>query len=137
LHDKFISLIHVDDLVEGILQAGSNPSAIGRTYFLASERPYRYHDIGETIGRVLGCHPRCIRLPHAAVYCIGAIMGGLGKLTRQQVFFNLSKAREATQPGWVCSVERAKGELGFRQRVELEEGMRKTCTWYREQGWLS
>ena len=137
LHDKFLSLIHVDDLVEGILLAGSSRASIGRTYFIASERAYSYHEIGLTIGRVLHCHPHCIRLPHAAVYCIGAVVEGVGKITHQNVFFNLGKVRESVQPGWVCSVERAKAELGFQQHLDLEEGMRKTCCWYRDNRWLT
>ena len=134
--DKLLSLIHADDLVDGIMLAGESPRAIGRTYFLASEKPYSYHEIGLTIARVLKLHPLCLRLPHCLVYAVGAFAAAFGVLTHTEVFFNVQKARESVQPAWVCSVERARRELGFRQRVGLEEGMRQTCDWYREHGWL-
>lgn len=136
LKDKLLSLIYADDLVDGILLAGESRRAIGRTYFLGSEAPYSYHEIGLAIARVLRCRPRCLRLPHWLVYVVGACAVAAGMLSGTQVFFNIQKARESVQPAWVCSVERARQDLGFRQRIGLEEGMRRTCDWYRQHGWL-
>ena len=136
LKDKLLSLIYVDDLVEGIILAAESPQAVGRTYFLGSERPYSYHEIGVAIARVLGCHPTCLRLPHWLVYTVGACAVAAAAITRRQVFFNVQKARESVQRAWVCSVERARHELGFHQRVGLEEGMTRACEWYRRYGWL-
>lgn len=136
LQDKLLSLIHVDDLVDGIVRAGESPQAAGRIYFLGSEQPYTYHQISMAIARVFRSRPLCLRLPHWLVYAIGASASALGALAGREVFFNVQKARESVQRGWVCSVERARRELGFRQRVELGEGMAQTCQWYVQEGWL-
>ncbi len=55
----------------------------------------------------------------------------------RQVFFNLQKARESVQPAWTCSIQKAKTHLGFNPRLTLDEGMRSTFRWYRENGWLN
>jgi dihydroflavonol-4-reductase len=136
LKDKLLSLIYVDDLVDGIVRAGESAQAAGRVYFLGSEEPYSYHEIGVAIAHVLNCHPFCLRLPHCLVYALGACATAVGALTGKQVFFNVQKARESVQRAWVCSVERARRELGFHQRVGLEEGMYRTCQWYTRFGWL-
>ncbi len=133
---KLMSLIHSDDLVRGIMQAGESAVAAGRTYFLGSEEFYTEQELGATIARVVASHPLCVHLPHALVYTVGAVAAGIGRLTRQQVFFNLEKARESVQPAWICSVERAKADFGFRQQVSLEAGMRMTYQWYRNNGWM-
>jgi nucleoside-diphosphate-sugar epimerase len=39
-------------------------------------------------------------------------------------------------PWWTCSWTRARQELGYRQAVSLQEGMRLTAQWYVEHGWL-
>jgi dihydroflavonol-4-reductase len=134
--EKLLSLIYCEDLVRGIQLAGESPVAIGKTYFLGSEQFYTVRDLGQTIARVVVAHPVNICLPHAVVYGVGAAAAAIGILTHQQVFFNLEKARESVQPAWTCSVEQAKNDLGFRQMVSLEEGMRKTYRWYCENGWL-
>jgi nucleoside-diphosphate-sugar epimerase len=34
----------------------------------------------------------------------------------------------------LLSIDRARDELGFEPKVGLDEGMRRTVRWYREQG---
>ncbi|HTY58559.1 MAG TPA: NAD-dependent epimerase/dehydratase family protein [Bacteroidota bacterium] len=135
-HDKIMSLIHVQDLVNGIMLAGESAVSSGKKYFLGSEVYYSYAEIGSTIARVVHRHPLSIRLPHCLVWSVGAVSTAIGKLSGQQVFLNIEKAREVVQPAWTCSVAKAKRELGFRQNVSLEEGMRQTYNWYVENGWM-
>jgi nucleoside-diphosphate-sugar epimerase len=133
---KRLNLIHCDDLVDGILLAGGHPRSVGETYFLGSEENYPVEDIGGAIARILKRHPIRLRLPHGFVYAIGAMAGVVSKVTGKPIFFNLQKAREAVQPAWICSVEKAKSQLGFRSRVSLSEGMLKTYLWFRENNWM-
>jgi nucleoside-diphosphate-sugar epimerase len=135
-HDKLMSLIHVEDLVNGIILAGESALAAGEKYFLGSEEYYSYSEIGATIARVVHRHPLSLRLPHCLVWSVGAVSTVIGKLSGQQVFLNIEKAREVVQPAWTCSVAKARTQLGFHQRVSLEEGMRQTYRWYVENGWL-
>ena len=136
LKSKFMSLIHSDDLVDGIIRAGEKEAAVGNTYLLGSERGYSVRDIGRAIASAVHTHPLCIGLPHCLVYTIGGIATVVGKITDQQVFFNIEKVRESVQPAWTCSVEKAKAELGFRQKVGLIEGMQSTYAWYCANGWM-
>ena len=46
------------------------------------------------------------------------------------------KGRDITQGFWTCSVEKAMRELGYRESLTLEEGVRDTVEWYRSHGWL-
>jgi nucleoside-diphosphate-sugar epimerase len=133
---KRLNLIHCDDLVEGILLAGEHPRGVGETYFLGSEENYTVEDISNAIARLLNRHPIRLRLPHGFVYLIGAIAGVVSQVTGKPIFFNLQKAREAMQPAWTCSVEKAKSQLGFRPRVSLSEGLLQTYLWFRENNWL-
>lgn len=133
---KFLNLIHSDDLVRGILLAADHPRAEGETYFLGSEVSYTTADIGKAIALAVQKSPVCFHVPHTLVYVIGALSELVGRMTGKQIFFNLQKARESVQPAWICSVKKAKEHLGFRQEVGLEEGMAQTYRWYRENGWL-
>jgi nucleoside-diphosphate-sugar epimerase len=134
---KLLNLVHSSDLVEGILLAAASPRAIGETYFLGSNESYTTEEIGRSIANAVHSQPFRVHLPHVLIYSIGAVAQTAGTLLHRQVFFNLQKATESVQPAWICSIQRAQSQLGFRPRLSLDEGMEITYRWYRENGWLN
>jgi nucleoside-diphosphate-sugar epimerase len=50
--------------------------------------------------------------------------------------FNRDKTRELIQPAWVCSPAKAARLLGWRARTLVEEGLKSTLAWYRQEGLL-
>jgi dihydroflavonol-4-reductase len=133
---KYMNLIHVEDLVRGILLASDSPRAEGETYFLGSEHAYSTDELGATIARVVGSCPWRLHLPHAVVRTVGMLGELAGKALRKPVFFNREKARESVQASWSCSIEKAVEQLGFLPRLSLAEGMERTYEWYRQHGWM-
>jgi nucleoside-diphosphate-sugar epimerase len=57
-------------------------------------------------------------------------------VTRKAVLLNRDKILEMKQAAWVCSGARARTELGFSPKMNLQTGMQQTGAWYRQQGWL-
>ena len=135
-NNKLVSLIHVKDLVEGIILAGEHRKAVGQTYFISSERFYNWKEVGELTARIMGKKVRRIRIPEFAVYVIAAVSELYGTITRQPVLLNLEKAKDIVQDAWTCSIDKAKREIGFEESMTLEEGIEDTVAWYRKEGWL-
>lgn len=135
--DKYLSLIHVRDLVRGILLAAEAQRAIGRVYFISSEEYYTWEQLAE-VARIAVGRRRVwrLRIPHGIVMGIASIAEVAGWFTRRPPVFDFEKGRDIVQSYWICSPERARKELGYRQTVGLVEGMRETVAWYREHGWL-
>jgi hypothetical protein len=67
---------------------------------------------------------------------VAGVAEGVGRLRRKPALFNFDKMREATAGSWVCRVERAGCELGFRPAAPLAEQFRDTARWYAEQKWF-
>jgi dihydroflavonol-4-reductase len=128
-----MSLVHVRDLVDGLLACTEAPA--GETYFVASERGYSWGEIRDAVAAALGHRLLTLRIPLALVPPAGALVESIGALFGSYPPLNREKAREARE-AWVCSVEKARREIGFRQRVALAEGIQETVTWYRQQGWM-
>ena len=42
---------------------------------------------------------------------------------------NWKKGKDIVQANWTCSVEKAMREMGYKQNVALDEGIRKTTEW--------
>lgn len=134
---KEVSLVHVQDLVRGFVLAGESPKAVGRTYFISSEKFYTWPEVGAVTAKLLGRKGiSSLRVPHAIVFVAGAMSGMLGRFQSKPPVFNYEKARDITQRYWTCSVDRAVKELDYHQEISLEEGVRRTIAWYREVGWM-
>jgi dihydroflavonol-4-reductase len=134
--DKFVSLVHSTDLVDGILLAGESEKAIGQTYFIGSENFYSWKVIGATAKKVCGRKTLTLRIPHFLVYAAAGISQVLGYFSAKGAVFNIEKAKDFTQSHWIFSVEKAKKELGFVEKITLEDGFRDTIEWYKKNNWL-
>ncbi len=134
---KQVSLVHVEDLVRGFIQAGESDRAKGETYFISSERFYTWEYVGEVTAKVFGRQrARHLRLPHAMVFAAAGISGFFGRFQKKPPVFNFEKGRDITQRYWLCSVDKAREHFGYRQLVSIEQGVAGTVDWYRKQGWL-
>lgn len=130
-----LSLVHVRDLVRGMADAVEAEAAAGETYFLGSEAYYAWDEVRDAVLAALGKPVLKVNVPVPLVGTVGAVAEGVGWLMGAYPPLNRDKAREA-KASWLCSVAKARAELGYRQTVELEEGMAETVAWYRAQGWL-
>ncbi|TFH02392.1 MAG: NAD(P)-dependent oxidoreductase [Calditrichales bacterium] len=133
---KYLNLIHVNDLVEGILLAGEKKSAINEVFFLGSEKPYTNEEIGMAIAKAACASARCLHIPHSFIYLLGFLLQSAGMISKRPIFFNIQKAREAVQTAWNCSIEKAENILGFEPKISLADGMFQTYRWYKENHWL-
>ncbi|HWR00297.1 MAG TPA: NAD-dependent epimerase/dehydratase family protein [Chlorobaculum sp.] len=131
------SMIHVDDLVEGILLALHSEAAAGGTYFISAPRAYGWDEVIAAARPVLG-FGRLLRisLPDPLVFGLGAVIGAAAGITGKNALINMDKANELVQDYWVCSPEKAERELGFVARTTLTEGIATTLQWYQRNGWL-
>ena len=77
-----------------------------------------------------------IRLPHIAVLFIAGISGFFGKLSGKPPVLDFEKGRDLIQEYWICSTQKARNEIGYKQQVSLQEGISETVSWYRQQRWL-
>jgi dihydroflavonol-4-reductase len=136
LKEKFVSLIHVGDLVRGFVMAAESEKALGQTYFISSSHVYGWKEVGEVTRRVLGRSAVRIKIPEVGVFTIAAFSEFFGLFSRKPVLINFEKARDMVQDYWTCDSSKAQRDFGYVQAIPLEEGIRNTVEWYRSKGWL-
>lgn len=134
--DKMISLVHVRDLVDGIILAGESDASIGRTYFISDEEVYSWRAVSDLLARVMGRSARTITIPRSVAFGVALAAEAVAAVSRKPPVINRDKVTDMSQSCWACAIQRAKAELGYRQRVSLEEGLRETVDWYKSEGWL-
>jgi dihydroflavonol-4-reductase len=132
-----LSLVHVSDLVRGMLQAAESPKSSGKIYFLGSI-PYEYG--WQDIARIAGTHLQkkylTLKLPHLIIWCVAAVSDGVAIFTKKTPTINLKKYAEIIQPSWACSSAKAEQDFGYSPMMSLEKGIADTLDWYKKQGWL-
>jgi len=125
-------MTYIDDLIDGFLLASESPAALGEVFTIAGPRYASIRETVELIARILGKAPPRLRVPlwpvHAAAVACETLCRPLGinppLYPRRVEFFAMDRA---------FTTEKARRMLGYSPRVELEEGLRNTAEWYREQ----
>ncbi len=145
--DQRLSLIHVDDLVEGLLLAAARGERLveqgsrtpqGRgVYFIAGEEQLTHVQLGEGIAAALGSKPpRVVRLPRLAMEFVGICGDMTAQIRRRPVWLCSDKIAEALGGSWTCSSAKAREQLGWAAAAPLADRLHETAKWYREAGWL-
>jgi len=134
--DRLVSIIYVQDLVEGILAAALSERAVGQTYFLSNPEPVVWRQFALDVARIMGYQAIPLPIPEFAMQL--AARGGdlVGRLRGAVPLFRSEKFLEMKQTAWVCSPEKAYRELDWRPRFSIEEAVGITSQWYEQQGWL-
>jgi dihydroflavonol-4-reductase len=133
---KKISLIHVDDLVKGFILAAESDKAKNETYFISSEKYYTWEEIGEVTSKILNKKPFKVKVPHPIVYSIAGIAQFFAMFSSKPATLNIEKAKDITQTYWICDTSKAVKDFGYHQNISIEEGIRRTCEWYKEMKWI-
>ncbi|MFC2062058.1 NAD-dependent epimerase/dehydratase family protein [Elusimicrobiota bacterium] len=120
-----LSFIHVNDCVEGILNAGT-----GKVSFLSDGSRYSWDEVMKVLENILEKKIRCVVIPLTLIKVMGLIGTVFSKVTGTPVLLNMDKVKEINAGDWVVTDTSVKAEY------HLESGLRDTYRWYREAGWL-
>ena len=131
-----ITFVYVEDVVQAIflaLEKGEN----GRKYFLSDGQVYQSATFSKLIHEALG-RPWWIRLtvPEWVLRIVTFCGEYAGRMTGKVTALNNDKYNILRQRNWRCDIEPARKELGYEPKVMLEEGVKRTIKWYKDNGWL-
>ena len=133
---KVISFSYIEDVVDGAILAAEKTQAVGRTFNIASEKSYDWDHILKKAAEILHLKTRKLLIPPFLAMSYGYCLTLHSRLTGAAHAADAQKMRELLRKYWISDITLAKNILGYRPRHSLEEGLRKTLTWYRQQGWL-
>jgi len=136
-HDPFVPFLYVTDAAEGALAAGTSEKAVGQIYTLGPDPEFR---LREFLGAI--CHELDIRLPrftvpHALASALANLSEGWARLIRAREAPSLSRTSVfLMSQDQRFDVSKARRDLGWQSQVSMEEGVRLTAEWMRQEGLL-
>ncbi|MEK0085084.1 NAD-dependent epimerase/dehydratase family protein [Benzoatithermus flavus] len=130
-------MIFIDDLVEAFRLAGTTPGISGEAFIIAGNECPTLGELIHKIGRLTG-HPeqKILKLPAGPVLALSDLcericrpLGIDPPIYRRRVeFFVNNRAYDITK---------ARTRLGFQPRIGLDEGLARTASWYKEEGFIA
>ena len=147
-----ITFVYVKDVVQAVflaLEVGdckspttdckspTTQSPIGRAYFLSDGQVYQSATFSNLIHEELG-RPWWIRITAPVwVLRIVTFFGEyIGRMTGKVTALNNDKYNILKQRNWRCDIQPAIDELGYQPAYNLEQGVKETIQWYKDNGWL-
>ena len=131
-----ITFVYVKDVVQAVflaLEKGEN----GRKYFLSDGQVYQSATFSNLIHEELG-RTWWIRITAPVwVLRIVTFFGEyIGRMTGKVTALNNDKYNILRQRNWRCDIQPAIKELGYQPTYNLEQGVKETIQWYKDNGWL-
>jgi nucleoside-diphosphate-sugar epimerase len=131
-----VQLLAAEDLAQLLFAAAQRPDLHGRCGFAAGDT-VSMGDLVREVARLRTPRARAVPLPDLAITLLGLVGSLRGAFGRAPEPFTRDKAREMLQADWLCDGEPLLRDLQITAATPWRDGIRRTCRWYVEAGWLA
>jgi len=127
--------LYIDNLIDAFVLAMEDGVGDGEAYLIADDRYLEIEDLVKRVGRALGVE---VKVPHYPVWPVVATSHVVEKACRP---FGITPPIFPRRVEWyrqnrAFKIDKARRELGYEPRVGIDEGLRRTADWYRQEGYL-
>lgn len=136
-NDLGVTLVHVKDVVRGIIESIESAQTTGETYYIGSKNTTTtWEELQNSAESALKKKSRMIHLPRHLIMPLGALSELTGSLFGSYPPLNREKAREILHATKQCSSTKAFEEFGYQSTITLNQGIKETIAWYQANDWL-
>lgn len=122
-----LNTAYVENLVAGLVLAGTVPAAAGRTYLIADDGMPTWREVLAEIARLAGASPRWLPLPGPLAAVAGELVEATWALARPGIRPPIGRyAASLMRHDLHFSTRHAREELGYVPGVDWREGLRRT-----------
>ncbi len=127
--------VYIDDLVAALLLCAERPEAPGRGYNIAGKHPVTVRELATAIAHALDRELPAGSIPLWLANLVSDSFAVMPGMRGERAPLTLSRVKFLTNSR-IYDISRAKSELGYAPKVELDEGMRLTAVWYYKHRYL-
>jgi nucleoside-diphosphate-sugar epimerase len=125
-----LDLVHVHDVAEAHLLAGTSDSAVGQAYNVTDGERHTIRELVDLVGRLAHLPPHLMRVPYPLALGGAAVAAAFSALRGKRPLITPGTVRAMTRDHHY-RIEKARAELGFVPKIKLEEGWRETVEWFK------
>ena len=127
--------LYIDNLIDAFMLAMENGKGDGETYLIADEEYIEIEKLVRKVGKALNVN---VKIPHYPI--LPLIIAG-------HVCEKICKPFHVTPPifprrvDWyrqnrAFKIDKAKRDLGYQPKIGIDEGLKRTAEWYKQEGYL-
>ena len=133
---QLLTFIYVKDLAAAVYDALER-APVGEVYNISENRSYTQSEFRKIVGKLMNKKIVIpVRMPLWGVKWVSAIAEKIGVAQNKPSTLNRDKYKIMKQRNWNVDISKARRDFGFTPRVDLEQGVKESLEWYKEQGWL-
>jgi len=127
--------LYIDNLVDALMLAMEPGKGVGEAYLIADEEYVEIEDLVRRTAKALGVE---VKIPHFPVMPLVIVGHICEKLCRP---FKITPPIFPRRGDWyrqnrAFKIDKAKRDLGYRPKIDLDEGLKRTGEWYRQEGYI-
>ncbi|MBD3415343.1 MAG: NAD-dependent epimerase/dehydratase family protein [Candidatus Aminicenantes bacterium] len=131
-----MSMCYVKDLARAFDLCMKKNLQSGDIFHIADPNPCSWDEFGTMIAQSLGKNPIKINPPYFLLHVLTVLSEWGAKIRQKPNILNQDKLTEMKQEGWTTNTSKAKHTLGFETKYSLQQAVKETANWYKEQNWL-
>ncbi len=131
-----ISLIHVEDLADALVLAGTTAGIERQTFYVNHPEITSTATLVRLIGHAVGRSPTLVPIPRWLAHTVLTATGGIAALLGRRTILRADKTHEFFQDAWTADPTAFIAATGWAPQFNAASGIAHTAAWYREQGWL-
>ncbi|MDR1522890.1 MAG: NAD-dependent epimerase/dehydratase family protein [Endomicrobium sp.] len=133
---RFLQLVYVKDVANGIVKSIENGKSDNNIYYLANSTKYTWDDIGKIISNSVGVKTIPIIIPDFVFDVVGFIAKLLSYITGKPLVLNEQKIAEMLCDNWSCDTKPVEKDLKL-SFTSLEVASKITYNWYLKKGFFN
>jgi UDP-glucose 4-epimerase len=131
-----LSFVYVKDLAAASVNSLFTSDEANGTYNITDGNCYSRYEMANITKSVLNKKTVKVHLPLPVVKGFAMVLEKTYEVFGKTPAINLEKLNELTAVNWCCDIEKAKRSLNFNPCYNLQQGLKETLEWYKQNDWL-
>ena len=127
--------LYIDNFLDAFELAMDESKGLGEAYLIADEEYVTIEELVRRAAAAMGVVPRFRRFPAWPIVAVGHVVETICRPLRIEPPIHPRRVDWYRQTR-AFRIDKSRNELDYRPRVGLDEGLRRACAWYRQEGML-
>ncbi|MGL4611304.1 MAG: NAD-dependent epimerase/dehydratase family protein [Trueperaceae bacterium] len=127
--------VHARDVAEAVLASIQGKVQLG-PFDIAHAATHTWQDMADALETAMNKKLRVIRIPKEVFLGAGYASEAVSKVFNQLPKLDRRRAKSLAYYTYTCNTQSFKEASAWEARISLQDGLRETAQWYKQQSWL-
>ncbi len=130
-----LSFVHAKDVADLAVQSVLTPGASG-IYNVTDGNSYNRYQFSDIIKTILKKNAYRFHIPMPIVRTLAFVLETTNGWLKKPSVLSREKLHELAAKNWICDINKAKQELNYSPKFDLQSGLEDSINWYTKNKWI-